>query len=116
LVYASRVVLAKAFREGMTLDALARAVFSSPFHLARVFRRETGISLHTHWNKLRLRQALQEIADGASDLTRLALELGFSSHSHFTQAFTREFGEPPSRIRRSLASRKASRTSIARNS
>ena len=110
LVYASRVVLAKLFRERVTLDALARAVFSSPFHLARVFRRETGISLHSHLNRLRLRQALQEIADGVSDLTRLALELGFSSHAHFTHAFSREFGEAPSRIRRSLASRETSMT------
>lgn len=99
LVYASRVALVKFFRERLTLEALARAVFSSPFHLARVFRRETGISLHVYLTRLRLRQALQEIADGASDLTRLALELGFSSHSHFTNAFKREFGESPSRIR-----------------
>lgn len=112
LVYASRVVLAKRFREKVTLDMLARAVFSSPFHLARVFRRETGISLHAQLNRLRLRRALHEIADGAPDLTQLALDLGFSSHAHFTHAFTREFGQSPSRSRRYLVSaalRKVSR-------
>jgi AraC-like DNA-binding protein len=39
--------------------------------------------------------------EGADDLTALALELGFSSHSHFTDAFRAEFGRAPSRIRRS---------------
>jgi AraC family transcriptional regulator len=104
LAYAARVVLAKMFREKVTLSSLARSVFSSPFHLARVFRRETGLSLHAQLNRLRLRQALEEIADGVPDLTRLALELGFSSHSHFTCAFKREFGDSPSGIRRRLTS------------
>jgi AraC family transcriptional regulator len=104
LVHAARLVLAKAFREKVTLSGLARAVFSSPFHLARVFRRETGLSIHAQLNRLRLRRALQEIADGMPDLTKLALDLGFSSHAHFTQTFTREFGQSPSRIRRALAS------------
>jgi AraC family transcriptional regulator len=112
LAYAARVALAKKFREKVTLDSLARAVFSSPFHLARVFQRETGITLHAQLNRLRLRRALDEIADGVPDLTRLALELGFSSHAHFTHAFIREFGQPPSTIRRFLSSttlRKANR-------
>jgi AraC family transcriptional regulator len=104
LVHAARIVLAKTFRERLTLSGLARSVFSSPFHLARVFRRETGSTVHAHLNRLRLRHALHEIADGAPDLTRLALELGFSSHAHFTHAFAREFGQAPSRVRRRLSS------------
>jgi AraC-like DNA-binding protein len=38
-------------------------------------------------------------------LTMLALELGFSSHSHFTQAFHSEFGCAPSAFHRQLCSR-----------
>jgi AraC-like DNA-binding protein len=40
--------------------------------------------------------ALEPLADGAGDLTRIALDLGFSSHSHFTAAFRRHFGLTPS--------------------
>lgn len=112
LVHAARLVLAKTFREKVTLSGLARAVFSSPFHLARVFRRETGLSIHAQLNRLRLRRALHEIADGMPDLTKLALDLGFSSHAHLTQAFAREYGQSPSRIRSALSStreRKSSR-------
>jgi len=101
LVDATRIVLARRFRDRLSLDEIAHAVFSSPFHLARIFRRETGLSLHRHQNRLRLRQALEHLADGKPDLTMLALDLGFSSHAHFSHAFRREFGLAPSQFRSS---------------
>jgi AraC family transcriptional regulator len=104
LVHSARILLAKRFRETLSLSDIARAVFSSPFHLARIFRSETGKSLHAHQTQLRLRAALCEIADGARDLTALALELGFSSHAHFSFAFQRNFHASPSKIRRQLSS------------
>ena len=101
LVAATQIVLARRWREKLTLDQLARAVFSSPFHLARVFRRETGLGLHQYQTNLRLRHALERLAeDVTADLTMLALELGFSSHAHFTAAFRRAFQVAPSRSRK----------------
>jgi AraC-like DNA-binding protein len=99
LVDAARIVLARRFREKLSLRQLARAVFSSPFHLARIFRRETGLSLHRQLTRLRLRHALEHLANGKPDLTMLALDLGFSSHAHFSHAFRREFGSAPSQLR-----------------
>jgi AraC family transcriptional regulator len=103
LVDATRVVLARRFREKLSLAELARAVFSSPFHLARIFRCVTGTTLHHQQNRLRLRCALEHLANGKVDLTMLALDLGFSSHSHFTQAFRSEFCCAPSEFRRQLS-------------
>jgi AraC-like DNA-binding protein len=101
LVDATRVVLARRFHDKLSLGDIARAVFSSPFHLARIFRRETGVSLHRQLTRLRLRHALEHLADGKPDLTMLALDLGFSSHAHFSHAFRREFGSTPSQLRSS---------------
>src|SRR5438552_861806 len=42
------------FCDKVTLHDIARAIFSSPFHLAHVFRRETGGTLHSHLSRLRL--------------------------------------------------------------
>jgi AraC family transcriptional regulator len=103
LVHAALILLAKRFRDRLSLNDIARAVFSSPFHLARIFRSETGTSLHAHQTQLRLRAALCEIADGARDLTALALDLGFSSHAHFSFTFQRHFQASPSQIRLSSA-------------
>jgi len=91
--------LAGRFGERITLDEVARAVHASPYHLARIFQTETGVPVHRYLTQLRLRASLERLAAGASDLTELALELGFSSHSHFTDAFRKEFGCSPSQFR-----------------
>jgi AraC family transcriptional regulator len=81
------------------LDALARALGCSPFHLSRVFREVTGLSLRAYVKRLRARTAAEHLAAGASDLTTLALRLGYADHSHFTNAFRSEWGLPPSAFR-----------------
>lgn len=100
------LLLATRFAEDLSLDAIARAVHSSPYHLARVFRRKSGLSIHQYRHRLRLREALQRLAEGNTDLTGLALELGFSSHSHLTDAFRQAFGISPSVYRKSCDGRR----------
>jgi AraC-like DNA-binding protein len=97
---AAKTYLAGRLGERVTLADVAGAVHASPFHLARVFRQRTGLPLHRYLTRLRLRAALERLAGGAHDLTALALDLGFSSHSHFSDAFRREFGRTPSEVRR----------------
>jgi AraC-like DNA-binding protein len=92
----ARHQLAARLGERVTLDAVAQACGASPFHLCRVFRAVTGDTLHRHLTRLRLRAALLQLDDRCDDLTGLALSLGFSSHSHFTAAFRREYGVTPS--------------------
>jgi AraC-like DNA-binding protein len=99
-----KVQRAKAFvaaraTERLKLQQVADAVGCSLFHLCRVFRRVTGWTLHGYQTHLRLRLALERLRDGAS-LSDLAVRLGFASHSHFSAAFRRTFGLPPSRFRR----------------
>ncbi|MGE3275053.1 MAG: helix-turn-helix transcriptional regulator [Vicinamibacterales bacterium] len=103
---AARAVLASRFPEGLTLSDIAASVDTSVFHLARVFRRETGTTLHAYRNQLRLRTGLERLADAGTDLLDLALSLGYSSHSHFTESFRRAFGETPSMVRGCLTSRR----------
>lgn len=83
----------------LRLEDLAQRVHASPFHLCRIFRRKTGRSIHQYRLQLRLREALRRIAEGWSDLTALSLDLGFSDHSHLTNAFRHAFGIPPSVFR-----------------
>jgi AraC family transcriptional regulator len=87
---------------------VARGVGASPAYLTDVFRRFEGIPLHGYLTQLRLARALVELPH-ASDLTTLALALGFSSHSHFTAAFRRAFGCTPSQFRESTVSHSLNR-------
>ena len=82
-----------------SLRILATAADCSPFHLCRAFRRVTGSSITSYQHALRLRLALPLLRDADSDLSDIALRLGFASHSHFTALFRRHFGVTPSRYR-----------------
>jgi AraC-like DNA-binding protein len=53
-------------------------------------------SLHAYRTELRLRHALERLLERREHITQIALDLGFSSHSHFTAAFRRAFGLTPS--------------------
>lgn len=98
---AARELLARRATEPLTLEAIARAVGVSSFHLCRAFREVTGVTLHQYRDVLRLTQALEWI-DAGADLSAIALEAGYSSHSHFTSAFRRTFGVTPSAARRTI--------------
>jgi AraC-like DNA-binding protein len=100
---ATKCFLAGGFRKTLTLAEVARAVHYSPYHLARLFRREVGLPIHQYLTRLRLGAALERLADGADNLTELALDLGFSSHSHFSETFRRVFGISPSEFRSVLS-------------
>jgi AraC-like DNA-binding protein len=71
----------------------------SPFHLCRVFREMAGISLYDYVLHERLAQSLDTVL-GGGDLTGIALDAGFASHSHFTARFRRFFGCAPATLRR----------------
>jgi AraC family transcriptional regulator len=88
-----------------SLHEVARAVAVSPFHLTRCFKRTNGIGMHGYRTRLRMGLALSRLGEGENDLTRLALDLGYSSHSHFTAAFGAYFGVSPSRAREQLTQR-----------
>lgn len=100
----ARLELLRSFREPLSLSTLARRVEVSVPHLTRLFRLHSGRSVHQTLIELRLRASLDALRDPRCDVSALAYDLGFSSHSHFTAAFRRAFGAPPSRLRGRVAS------------
>lgn len=106
IVHAVKAYIAAHFGESLTLDEIAAAVHASPYHLCRVFRRQTGVTIHHYLNQMRLRTSLEYVAQGDTSLTEVGLALGYSSPSHFSRAFKREFGMPPSELRRSASRRR----------
>jgi len=82
----------------VSLRTLARETESSPFHLCRAFRRLTGMTITAFRHSLRVRLALDRLRR-SGDLTSLALDLGYASHSHFSAVFRRHTGMTPSQFR-----------------
>jgi AraC-like DNA-binding protein len=94
----ARAILAGSFRGPVSLSALAAETGVSVSHLCRSFRSHHGRTLSAHREQLRLRASLERVAAG-DDLSAVACELGFSSHSHFSARFRRAFGLTPSALR-----------------
>jgi AraC-like DNA-binding protein len=97
-----RVSLTVAPGRRHALNDLAREHGTSPFALARAFRRHHGESIHQYLIHLRVSAALDRLAQGETALSTLALDLGFASHSHFTTTFHRLVGSSPSAVRDGL--------------
>jgi AraC family transcriptional regulator len=96
LAHAAARELAACTQESLTLGALSGRLGASPFHLCRSFRAVQGRTMHRHLTTLRLRASLEAVAERGEDLTQVAFDHGFSSHSHFAAAFRREYGMAPS--------------------
>jgi AraC family transcriptional regulator len=101
-----RELLAACPTQRWTLADIGRAVHTSPYHLARQFRAATGQTVARYLLGLRLALALDRLQEGEDDLARLAAELGFASHSHFTERFRRTYGTTPSQARTMLIARR----------
>jgi AraC-like DNA-binding protein len=97
-VLAAREAIAANPRIGLL--ELAREVALSPHHLSRVFSECTGESISRYRNRIRVRLALDRLADGERSLSRLAADLGFADHAHLTRVVRSEVGHSPSRLRR----------------
>lgn len=99
LVHAAKSFMATRFNEPLTVEEIAQAVYSSAFHLCRIFRQYTGNTLHYYLNQVRLKASLEYVAEPDISLTDIGIALGYASHSHFTKAFRQAFGSPPSTLR-----------------
>lgn len=100
LVRRAREVLACSVQP-LGLSDVAAAVGASPTYLTDVFRKIEGMPLYRFQLRLRLARALAHLPK-TDDITGLAFDLGFSSHSHFSSAFKALYGETPSAYRANI--------------
>jgi AraC family transcriptional regulator len=104
LVDRVKLVLASDLARRWTLAEVASEVHGSPVYLTQVFQQVEGLPLYQYQLRLRLARALDLLGE-YKDLTSLAFDLGFSSHSHFSAAFRQLYGRSPSGFKQSLVRR-----------
>ena len=86
-------------------ETRAQTWASMPSHsspLCRMFRRHTGLSLRQFRRQHRVGNAMDRLGNGEQDLAALACDVGFSSHSHMTEAFRQTLGVSPRLLREEL--------------
>ena len=83
-------------------DELVAETRLSASTIATLFKRETGMTPHEFLVTCRIRKAVDLLKSSDMPITRLALELGFSSSQHFAARFRRETGQTPRELRRAI--------------
>ena len=87
------------FRDEIPLQRLADIAGYSLFHFARKFTLTVGVSPQRYIARMRLENAMRELADGKLPLAEIAFNAGFSSQASFARAFHRNVGTTPKRYR-----------------
>jgi AraC family transcriptional regulator len=98
-----KVLLASDLSRRWSLAEIAKEIGGSAVYLTQVFQQTEGIPLYRYHLRLRLAQAL-DLLGRYDDLSALAADLGFSSHSHFSAAFRQTYGRSPTAFRQTARS------------
>ena len=80
--------------EDIDADSLAQTFFISKFHMMRLFRQETGTTIHLYLTQKRLLLA-REYIDAGMRATEACYRCGFRSYSSFTRACAKHLGTTP---------------------
>ena len=87
------------FASELTLEEIADAGCVSRYHMSRVFAITMGYPIMRYLRGRRLTEAARALADGAPDILKVALHVGYGSHEAFTRAFREQFGVTPEAVR-----------------
>lgn len=85
-------ILRRELAEPPSLEELGRRVGCSQFHLSRIFSKEMGMTIPQFLRRARMERAADLLASGKCNVTEAALEVGYASMSHFSQAFCQTMG------------------------
>ncbi|HAA90080.1 MAG: AraC-like transcriptional regulator [Thermoanaerobacterales bacterium 50_218] len=84
----------------LSLKQVARAVYSSPAYLSRLFKREMNCTLTEFINKVRVEQAKVALSDPSKSVAEVAHEVGYRDRSYFSRIFKEVTGMSPNEYRK----------------
>jgi AraC family transcriptional regulator len=93
------------FQDSVGLQEVARAIGVHPVYLARAFRAFHGRTLGDRLRQVRVEYASRLLAESDHTLAEIAVECGFSDHSHLTRTFRAEAGITPAAYRKAYRPR-----------
>lgn len=83
----------------LKVEQLAEQAYLSKYHFMRLFKAQTGSSVHAYVRQKRLLHAARLIREGMT-VNKAAAESGFSDYSAFHRAFRESFGISPSSLKK----------------
>jgi AraC family transcriptional regulator len=88
----TKELLARDLVNPPTLEQLGTEVGCSPFYLSRIFSREVGLTIPQYLRNIRMERAAELLRSGRFNVSEAAIEVGYSSLSHFSKAFCETIG------------------------
>lgn len=86
--------------EPIEIDRLARLVGMSPRSFQRHFKQTFQLTTTQYIRQFRIGKSCQMLVESDATITTIALEVGFSDHSHFSREFVRAMNQPPGAYRK----------------
>ncbi len=83
----------------LSIDDMAALCYMSRYHFMRLFKTQTGCTVHSYIRQKRLVLAARLIREGMS-ASAAAVECGFSDYSAFHRAFTKTFHISPGKMKK----------------
>lgn len=95
----------KNFSQDISLRTIAQHLYVSPFYLSHIFRRESGFSISSYINKVRLDNAIKLLKDPTIPIKQVATRVGYSDEYYFHKVFKKAFQVTPSNFRKQYFSK-----------
>jgi AraC-like DNA-binding protein len=96
----ARQFMDEAFLDIKEINEVAIFCNMSEFHFFRSFRQAFGISPYRYLLNKRLELAKELVSAGVLSITNIAMQCNFPDVFSFSKAFRRQFGMPPSALRK----------------
>jgi AraC family transcriptional regulator, transcriptional activator of the genes for pyochelin and ferripyochelin receptors len=96
----ARALLLERMRDPPTLQALARMVGTNEFRLKHDFKLLFGEPVHAFLLRRRLEHARALLLERERSVKEIAADVGYAHVAHFSAAFRKRFGMPPTALRR----------------
>ncbi|HHV51175.1 MAG TPA: AraC family transcriptional regulator [Clostridiales bacterium] len=87
------------YNQKISLDDIARHVYLSRAYLSSIFKEETGESLFSYINKVRVEKSKMYLLDDSVSLVEISSLCGFEDQSYFTKVFKKYTGVSPKKYR-----------------
>jgi two-component system response regulator YesN len=87
-------------RDDLTRNQLAELVYLHPDYLARVFKKETGVSLGSYIIHARIAAAKHLLETSSLSVQAVAQRVGYANDSYFSKLFKQEVGLSPLEYKR----------------
>lgn len=94
--------------EYVAIEDLIKISGYSYYHFHRIFKAYTGESLKKYIKRLQLEKAKKKMLGSKSNITQLAIEVGFNMASSFNKAFKGMFNINPTQYRQNLSNQRES--------